>query len=221
MEIPSGVIRGRNHLAALLVLSLSTLSGCASQLNMPNMPNRPSLAVIGAAGHGNPIAEYQVGRFAFDCGRSAHQRANGLAWIQLAADQNLAMAQYYMGTVYMKGQGVPQNTSLALQWIHKAAEYGAPAAQLELGDLYEAGNVIPVDDASAYFWFSVLARSVHSNITIYNIGRLQAIAKNHLANVSAALTLAQRATVDQRVAAWKPKPSAPYNGIVPLGNRRD
>lgn len=205
----------RSLLAALIVVSLSALSGCASQ---SNMPSRPSLAVQGAAGDGNPIAEYHVGLAAFDRARSAHERANGLAWIHRAADQNLAMAQYFLGTIYMKGQGVPQNTSMALKWINKAAERGAPAAQLELGNLYEAGDVIPEDDARAYFWFSVLARPVHSNITIYNIAKLRAIAENHLADVSAALTRAQREEIDQRVAAWKPKPSVPYNGIVPLGS---
>ena len=211
-------LRSSHVWAGLMLVGLFALSGCASHASRPNTP---PLAVIAAAGHGNPIAQYQVGRIALARSRTASQRANGLAWIRLAADRNLAMAQYYLGTAYMRGRNVPQNTPLALRWIRRAAEHGAPAAQLELGDLYEAGNIIPLDNARAYFWFSVLAKPAHSSITIYNIGRLRAIARDHLANVSPALTRTQRLALDRRIAAWKPEPGPPYNGIVPLGNDGD
>lgn len=79
-----------------------------------------------------------------------------------AANQNLAMAQDFMGTIYLDGRGVPQSTAVALKWLNRAADYGAPAAQLQLGNMYAAGEVVPTDNARAYFWFSVLARPVHS-----------------------------------------------------------
>jgi len=211
----SEVTRSRTALAALMVVGLLALVGCASQ---PNMPSTPSAAVMAAARQGNPIAEYHVGLAAFDHAKSPQERANGFMWIQRAADQKLAMAQYFLGYIYLNGQGVPQNTAIALKWIHQAAEYGAPAAQLELGNLYEAGDVVPENDARAYFWFAAAAKSVHSDVTIYNIAQVRAFAKKHLANVSAALTPTERKKIDHKVAAWEPKPSAPYNGTIALGS---
>lgn len=206
-------VRGGNPRAALVAGVLLTLSGCVV---LHTTKDEPSIAVIRAAGHGNPIAEYRVGLAGYERARSVQQRARGLAWIQLAADQNLAMAQCFLGNLYLRGKEVPQDTALALKWLNQAAEHGAPAAQWALGDLYERGDAVTVDGAKAYFWFSILAKPVRSNIAIYNIEQLRTIARRHLVNLSVALTQEQRAAIERRVAAWEPEPSPPYNGYVPL-----
>ncbi|MFT5725932.1 MAG: TPR repeat protein [Desulforhopalus sp.] len=42
----------------------------------------------------------------------------------IVAEQGHADAQYNLGLIYKKGQGVPQNNKLAYVWISLAATYG-------------------------------------------------------------------------------------------------
>ena len=49
------------------------------------------------------------------------------------AEQGDAAAQYNLGLMYYKGQGVRQDDAQAVQWFHKAAEQGSAAAQYNLG----------------------------------------------------------------------------------------
>lgn len=217
MKTPFEDKRKRHFLAALISACLFALSGCAFH---PNVIRRPSTAVLLSADQGNPVAEYYVGRADFDGATSSRERDNGLARIRHAANQNVAMAQDFMGRIYLEGRGVPQDTTVAIAWMNRAAEYGAPAAQLELGNLYAAGEVVPTDNARAYFWFSILARPVHSNVTIYNIVDVRAIAKRRMAQISAVLGSGQRDRIDRRVAAWHPKPGVAYSAVVALGKTK-
>jgi uncharacterized protein len=47
--------------------------------------------------------------------------AQALKWYRLAAAQGHAKAQYNLGAMYGKGQGVPQNYVQALKWLTLAA----------------------------------------------------------------------------------------------------
>lgn len=70
-------------------------------------------------------------------------------------------AQYYMGMMYMKGQGVEQDYKNASKWFRKASEKSIPQAQYKLGDLYFKGRGVPKDYEYAYVWFSVGASHEH------------------------------------------------------------
>ena len=54
-----------------------------------------------------------------------------------------ALAQSYLGRMYLNGQGVPKNDSQAVDWFRKAAKQGDPLAQYYLGLMYynEKGGV--------------------------------------------------------------------------------
>jgi TPR repeat protein len=52
--------------------------------------------------------------------------------IRKAADQGHAKAQYNLGVMYEKGEGVQQNYSEALKWYKKAADQGHAGAQSKL-----------------------------------------------------------------------------------------
>ena len=49
------------------------------------------------------------------------------------AEQGNAKAQYNLGLMYDKGQGVPQDAQEAVKWYRKAAERGFAKAQVNLG----------------------------------------------------------------------------------------
>ena len=79
----------------------------------------------------------------------------------LAEISDHGYAQYYMGMMYMKGQGVEQDYKNAGQWFRKASEKNISQAQYKLGDLYFKGRGVPKDFEYAYIWYSVGAAHEH------------------------------------------------------------
>jgi len=66
-------------------------------------------------------------------------------------------AQYLIGFMHERGQGVPQDPGQAAKWYRQAAERGHPFAQNNLGVLYKYGRGVPKDYVNAYKWFSLAA----------------------------------------------------------------
>lgn len=79
----------------------------------------------------------------------------------LAETSDHAYAQYYVGMMYLNGQGVEQDHARAGEWFLKAAENRVPQAQYKLGRLYFDGQGLPRDYERAYAWFRVGA--VHNH----------------------------------------------------------
>ncbi len=79
----------------------------------------------------------------------------------LAETSDHGFAQYYLGMMYLKGQGVEQDYKNASKWFRKASEKNIPQAQYKLGDLYYKGRGVPKDYEFAYVWFSVGASHQH------------------------------------------------------------
>jgi Sel1 repeat-containing protein len=75
-----------------------------------------------------------------------------------AAAQGNADAQFQLGTVYLKGTGVPQSEALAFQWFMRAANKGHADAQLALSGMFANGQGVPRHDVLAYKW-AALAES--------------------------------------------------------------
>ena len=73
----------------------------------------------------------------------------------LAETADNAYAQYYLGMMYMNGQGVKQDYTKASEWFRKAAEHHIPQAQYKLGTLYFNGQGVPRDFERAYAWYRV------------------------------------------------------------------
>ncbi|MGE0384690.1 MAG: tetratricopeptide repeat protein [Gammaproteobacteria bacterium] len=72
----------------------------------------------------------------------------------LAETANHAYAQYYLGVMYMNGQGVPQDFKQAAKWLRSAAEKGVSSAQSKLAQLYIDGRGVPRDMEFAFAWLS-------------------------------------------------------------------
>ena len=78
--------------------------------------------------------------------------AQTLAETQQLADQGLAAAQNYLGTMYRTGEGVPHDDTQAVAWYRKAADQGLDRAQYNLGVAYRAGEGVPQDFTQAVVW---------------------------------------------------------------------
>jgi uncharacterized protein len=80
-----------------------------------------------------------------------------LADIQFLAHGGEARAQYDLGLMYDKGQGVPQSDAEAMYWYGRAAEQGEPRAQYNLGLMYLNGQGVHPDLVKAYYLISLSA----------------------------------------------------------------
>ncbi len=102
----------------------------------------------------------------FNAGVAAYKwGAYGIAlrvWRPLA-EQGNAKAQYNLGLMYRKGQGVPQDDAEAVGWWRKAAEQGNAGAQNNLAVMYRNSQGVPRDDAEAAKWCRKAADQGHAN----------------------------------------------------------
>ncbi len=88
--------------------------------------------------------------------------ATALREFRPLAEQGDAGAQFILGLMYYKGQGVPQDHAEAVKWYRKAAEQGATEAQNSLGFMYYKGRGVPQDHAEAAKWFRKAAEQGHA-----------------------------------------------------------
>ena len=100
-------------------------------------------------------ADFQKGVIAFDNGDYATALRE---WTPLAKQGN-AYAQYNLGVMYDKGQGVPQDYKTALKWYRLAAEQGDASAQSNLGVMYGTGRGVIQDNVYAHMWLNIAASS--------------------------------------------------------------
>src|SRR6476660_6594733 len=77
--------------------------------------------------------------------------------VQYLAQSCEPRAQYDLGLMYDKGQGVPQSDFEAMQWYERAAEQGEPRAQYNLGLMHFNGQGVVPDLVKAYYWISLSA----------------------------------------------------------------
>jgi TPR repeat protein len=88
------------------------------------------------------VAHYERGDF----------EAALLAWLPLA-EAGEAGAQFNIGVMYTRGQGVVVDHGEAIRWYRRAAEGGFVPALFTLGLVYQSGRGVPQDKAEAARWF--------------------------------------------------------------------
>ena len=93
--------------------------------------------------------QFQQGLTAYE--QSNYQTAFKL-WLPMA-EQGYAKAQFNLGVMYAKGQGVKQDDFEAVKWFRKAAEQGHANAQAILGFSYLLGKGVQVNKSLAKEWF--------------------------------------------------------------------
>jgi TPR repeat protein len=100
--------------------------------------------------------------------------AEAFAWCQRAAYSNLPWAQYNLGLMYRKGEGVPQSDADAAHWYRLSATQNFPEAQQKLADLYYTGQGVPLSYAYAATWYRKAAEQGHAEAQ-YQLGLLYAL----------------------------------------------
>jgi len=143
----------------------------ASFLQAANQGHAESQYILSTmydAGHGIPQNDAQAAhweRMAADQGHlyaqanlsfrcyTAGDLDGAFEWCRRAADADLAWAQYNLGLMYQKGEGVAPSDAEALHWYRLAASQGFADAQQRLADLYYLGQGIPRSYTQAALWY--------------------------------------------------------------------
>ncbi len=120
-----------------------------------------TLLLVASALSGGPVEDAQA---AYDLGDYA-------AAMQLClplAEKGNAEAQYNVGRMYFKGEGVAQEYAEAKKWWLQAATQGLPIAQYCLGLMYADGQGVAQDYLTAAFWFRGAANqgNVHAQAAL-------------------------------------------------------
>jgi TPR repeat protein len=122
-------------------------------------------------------------------------------WLSILAKQDdSALSPFtksYLGTLYEKGLGVPQDYVEAASWYRKASDQGNSMAQFSLAGLYLAGRGVPQDFVAAHMWLN-LAASLETN------GEIQKGFADERDELAKEMTPAQIAEAQRLAREWKP-----------------
>ena len=89
-------------------------------------------------------------------------------WTPLA-QQGSASAQYNLGLMYQKGDGVSQDYATAVKFYRLASEQGHAVAQFNLGTMYDRGIGVSQNDKTALKWYRLSAEKGYAKAQ-YNLG---------------------------------------------------
>jgi TPR repeat protein len=153
---------------------------------------RTVIAVLLAASLSAPAwADLDKGAAAYRRGDFAAAHAEFLA----AARNGEARAQYSLGLLYLRGQGVGQDYSAAMRWLRKAAGQGDGEARMVLGDLHMRDLPSIRDYVKSYMWLTLALAQVR--------GQKRQITFKMRAVVAAKMTPAEIARAKRMVRDWK------------------
>jgi hypothetical protein len=90
--------------------------------------------------------------------------ASALQLFLALAEQGDPTAQYNLGVMYSKGEGVPQDYAKAAMWHTLAADQGNANSQFYLGMMYEKGQGVTQDNVVSHKWFTLSAAQSNQEI---------------------------------------------------------
>ena len=81
----------------------------------------------------------------------------GTALVELTplAQRGNVKAQFYLGEMYFRGEGVEVDYAEAYRWYFSAAENGYPPAQLNVGSMQALGLGTEKSVGDAYYWLII------------------------------------------------------------------
>jgi len=120
--------------------------------------------------------------------------ANDLLKIARKGD---AKAQYSLGHMYDRGEGVSKDYKEALRWFQLSAAQGYASAQHNLGVMYAMGQSVTQDDIQAYMWLSLAALQLKNRDYEVFVATRDAVSK--------AMTSEQIERAEKLIREWKPK----------------
>lgn len=112
-------------------------------------------------------------------------------WLPLGKSGN-ADAQFNLGLLYRKGEGIEKNDRAALMWFIRAAKQGMADAQYNAGVMYMEGRGASVSRVDALKWWKLAVEKEHVGAQ-YNLGVMYAYGMATAKDVPYALSLWKQA----------------------------
>ncbi len=129
-------------------------------------PRVLALAVSLIAAHATPgKADYEEGQAGYESG----DYAAALQELEPLAEQGDPRAQFRLGVMYQRGEGVPQDDAKGARWLLRAAAQGHAEAHYALFFAYSGGLGLPADEAKALYSLRRAAELGHAEAQ-YKLG---------------------------------------------------
>ncbi len=157
---PSGQVKDvpviENEGSEAIIGADNPSQGMAELISVPTALEPASL--VKAAGEGDKLALFEIGaRYTDGRGGVAIDMAEAAKWYAKAAERGFAPAQYRLGNLYEKGQGVERDLEKARSLYEEAAKQGNASAIHNLAVLLATGGGKAPDFAAAAEWFKKAA----------------------------------------------------------------
>ena len=134
----------------------------------------------------------------FESARISYEEADfatALAEFTPLARRGDPKAQYYLGEMYRKGEGLTADPAKAYAWYFKAAEGGYGPAQLNVGAMLALGLGTERNYDDAYYWLIISG--------IWTEGATTRAAMAGLAGVASILSKEEKAAIEKSATgAW-------------------
>ena len=104
------------------------------------------------------IADYQRSGVA-SAGIPQNPAGAARSYLKIATTYGHPAAQFGLGVMNMKGQGMKQNPQQGLKWLIAAARKRHAPAEAYLGELYWQGKYVQQDRTRAVMWYILAAKS--------------------------------------------------------------
>ena len=169
--LPKSRFKQPGVLFAAGVAGLAILAGAfivLSSLSAPNhvvvpravVPAPPDWKQIAAAAQrGDAHAEAKLGLHGLETAHDAVAQSEAINWLQRAADQGEASAQYRLAQLYATGRGVERDDTRAAQLYALAANGGNRNAMYNFAVALVQGDGIPANPSEAARWFQKAAQA--------------------------------------------------------------
>lgn len=135
-------------------------------------------------------------------GAQSPESAEGVRWLQKAAQLGSPEAETWLGVLYARGQAVPRDYAEARTWFLRSApvllrgscrldrwdrsRFGNCLAAEYLGTIFAEGLGTPQNDEAAHFWFEA-ASGKYSPYSDYSLGMMYEHGKGVPADIAKAL----------------------------------
>ncbi|RLJ22123.1 sel1 repeat family protein [bacterium endosymbiont of Escarpia laminata] len=104
----------------------------------------PFLSVAGSDAYEAAMTSFEAGDY-----KSAYTSFRDLA------EEGVVDAQYYLGMLYLYGQGVRKSDSRGVEWLKQAAGNGSYQAAANLGQMYISGEGVALNETVAIQWLEL------------------------------------------------------------------
>jgi len=93
--------------------------------------------------------------------RVQEQVSQNFIYAKRAAVQGNAQAQFDLGLMYAKGDGVAKSEKKAFKWFHKSARNNHTEAKFYMGLSFAQGRGVRKQAQLARYWFKLAAKAGH------------------------------------------------------------